>query len=291
MAGLKITCIGEAMVEITLAEAAAPLGFAGDTLNTAIYLRRCLGSEHEVSFVTVLGSDPVSDQMIRFIADQGISTGRILRHRERLPGIYAIATGENGERSFLYWRENSAARCLFQGGFDVLDGVDVIYFSAITLAILPEDRRSDFLKWLEGWGGLVAFDSNYRPRLWETSDTARRAVEWAWLRADIALPSLEDEIALFGDRDEQAVLRRLRSYGLRKGALKRGEVGPVPIADGSRFNTDFPAAKCVLDTTAAGDSFNGAYLAALLTGRPEEEALAEGHALALKVIAKRGAVV
>jgi len=291
MGALKIACIGEAMVEISLGDDPAPLRFAGDTLNTAIYLRRALGSGHRVSFVSVLGSDPVSAKMMRFIASQGVETDRISAHPEKLPGIYAIGTDEDGERFFLYWRENSAARTLFQDGYDILEGFDVIYFSAITLAILPAEIRSNFLTWLQGWKGVVAFDSNYRPRLWETSEAARRAVSRTYRRADIVMPSLDDEMALFGDGDEQAVLRRLRGFAPRHGALKRGARGPLPIVGVRNGQADFARAKQVVDTTAAGDSFNGAYLAAILSGAPETEALAAGHAQALKVVAAQGAIV
>jgi 2-dehydro-3-deoxygluconokinase len=47
----------------------------------------------------------------------------------------------------------------------------------------------------------------------------------------------------------------------------------------------------VVDTTAAGDSFNGAYLAALLAGGSEADCLAGGHAMAAKVIGHPGAII
>ncbi|MDH3582485.1 MAG: PfkB family carbohydrate kinase [Hyphomicrobiales bacterium] len=147
------------------------------------------------------------------------------------------------------------------------------------------------MDWLDDWPGLLAFDSNYRPRLWKDAEAARCAVVRAWAASDIALPSLDDETALFGDADEAAVLDRLRGYGLSQGALKCGERGPVPLAGARGPTVSFPPSERVVETTAAGDSFNGAFLAAFLSGAPEEQAMLEGHKCATEVIGQRGAIV
>ncbi|QDY70939.1 sugar kinase [Qingshengfaniella alkalisoli] len=293
---LKIACVGEAMIEMSLTDDAdsAAIGFAGDTLNTAIYLRRQLDPAHEVAFVSVVGQDQLSERMLRFIADQGVATSVIRRDEARLPGIYAIATDDKGERSFSYWRDQSAARLLFQGGdFSALDGFDVVYLSAITLAILAQDVRDALFDWVEAFrakGGLFAFDSNYRPRLWPDVKTAQDNVARAWRLADIGLPSVDDEAQLFGDGSEEATKARLEDYGIVMGALKRGASGPLPInAEVDRL-PDFQPAHSVVDTTAAGDSFNGGFLAAHLSGASLADAMLAGHDLAAYVVGFRGAI-
>jgi len=288
------------MVELSLtgAQNQAGIGFAGDTLNTAIYLRRSLPKEHEVAFVSMIGSDPLSARMADFIAGEGIDISRLRRHSDLLPGIYAINTDLTGERSFSYWRENSAARQLFQGtnglDFSVLEPFDVIYFSAITLAILPADVRAALLNWIKAFranGGLFAFDSNYRPQLWSSPEVARDTVAQAWQICDIALPSEDDEVAMFGDESTEELLNRFASYGVQTGALKRGELGPLPINRAPDPALKFPPATNVVDTTAAGDSFVGAFLAKHLTGGTLSDALLAGHACACEVIGVQGAII
>jgi 2-dehydro-3-deoxygluconokinase len=287
------------MVELTLprADDCAPrVGFAGDTLNTAVYLKRA-APEASVAYVTALGTDPLSERMLGFFDAEELYTGLIERRPDRAPGLYAISVDAAGERSFTYWRESSAARTLFLPPCVVtperLGDFDLVYLSAITLAILAPQARDALAGFMAGYrqrGGRVAFDSNYRPRLWPDAATARAEVARFWALTDAGLPSLDDELALYREPGEAEVLARLAVAGVRRGALKRGPEGPRPLGPSGPLPA-FPPAARVVDTTAAGDSFNGAYLAALVRGLPEADCLAAGHAMASEVIGHPGAII
>ena len=295
---MKIACIGEVMIELIAGEGnAAELNVAGDTYNTAVYLARQLtGQPMQVHYVTVLGRDRFSDRIVRHMAANGVHTTHVARHPTRMPGLYAIETDESGERSFTYWRSNSAARTLF--GEDgrmagaVLGNFDMIVASGISLAILPSEVCTDLFRAIDEFragGGRVVFDSNYRPHLWNDAERAREVTAQMWRRTDIALPSIDDEMALFGDEDEAGLLDRLHGYGIASGALKRGEIGPLDLGTGG--TVDARPATRVIDTTAAGDSFNAGYLARIVQGGTAAEAMSAGHELAAQVIGKRGAIV
>jgi 2-dehydro-3-deoxygluconokinase len=294
----SIACFGEAMIELSLDgddASTAKIGFAGDTLNTAIYLKRA-APQVDVAYVTRIGCDRFSEKMLRFVKGEKIDTSCIGMDDERMPGLYAISTSTDGERSFSYWRDRSAARELFDVGspsFEDLSRFGMIYFSAISLAVLTDAARSALRDWIPGYrgsGGLVAFDSNYRPALWKDAETARREIDAFWRLTDCGLPSVDDEQEAFGDSDAEAVLSRIRACGVRFGALKRGPLGPVAIEEDVEPQTFSPAEK-VVDTTAAGDSFNGAYLAAFLTGGIGAQCLRAGHDLASRVVGARGAIL
>lgn len=290
---MKIAAIGEAMIKLMMGDATAQVGVAGDTLNTAIYLKRA-APDIQVDYVTRLGADSFSDRIRDFIALQGVGTGPIETDSSGTPGLYAITTDDAGERSFTYWRSASAARSAFMSvagpDFSVLEGYDLLYLSGISLAILDAEIRDALLLWLQEYrlaGGQVVYDSNYRPRLWPDAETARTVTTTMWAMADIALPSIDDEQLLTGESEDEVAARFL-ALGT-SGALKRGSQGPLCLDTGT--SATYPSAPRVVDTTAAGDSFNGGYLGARLSGASQQEALRVGHNLAAEVVGHKGAIL
>ena len=199
----RIACIGEAMIELSMDGDQAHLAVAGDTLNTAIYLKRSL-PEIAVDYVTCLGQDMFSNRIVEFIAANDLGHANIRRIADKTPGLYAINTAPDGERSFTYWRSDSAARQMFSDAdFRFLEQFDGLYLSGITLAILPQNLRLALLEWLQTAQVQVIFDSNYRPHLWEDHATAHKIIAGFWQRADISLPSIDDEMEIFGQTEAQ----------------------------------------------------------------------------------------
>lgn len=294
----SIVVIGEVMSELIVGEAGhAQLSVAGDTYNTAVYLKRCLPATVAVRYLTAVGHDSFSQDMIRQAQQHGLDTALIARHTDKGAGLYAIQTDPQGERSFTYWRSDSAAKTLFSSPdwppYSALSGASVVVLSGISLAILSEPGRARLFQYLDDFrasGGTTVYDSNYRPQLWNSREQAQAANHQMWLRTDIALPSVDDEMALHGDADETAVRQRLAQYSFRAGALKRGAEGPRDLVSGAPLADLGPSVQAI-DTTAAGDSFNAGYLAALLCGQDTQQCLGQGHALAAQVIQQRGAIV
>jgi 2-dehydro-3-deoxygluconokinase len=283
----RIACIGEAMIELSMDDDQAHLAVAGDTLNTAIYLKRSL-PEIAVDYVTCLGQDMFSNRIVEFIAANNLGHANIRRIADKSPGLYAINTAPDGERSFTYWRSDSAAQQMFSDAdFRFLEQFDGLYLSGITLAILPQNLRLALLEWLQTAQVQLIFDSNYRPYLWEDHATAHKIIAGFWQRADISLPSIDDEMEIFGQTEAQVEQRFLTQA--KSGALKRGARGPLSL--GTPVVARYEPVTEVLDTTAAGDSFNGGYLGALLSGKGQAAALQAGHALAAQVVQYRGAII
>ncbi len=289
--------IGECMVE--LADAGGGLyrrGFAGDTFNTAWYARRLLPADWTVSYGSCIGDDAVSSEMRAFIASEGIDSSALRRIEDQTVGLYMISL-KAGERSFSYWRGQSAARRIADDPAwlsQILSGRDVIYFSGITLAILSSEARGrlcDMLARARGQGARVAFDTNLRPRLWEDRETMQAGMRMGAGVADVVLPSFDEECWLFNDSTPADTIARYRDCGAGIVAVKDGG-GALTLSD-SQGTRPLPsiAVQEVIDTTAAGDSFGAAFMAGLALGQSPDAA---GHAameLAAKVIQSRGALV
>jgi 2-dehydro-3-deoxygluconokinase len=291
----KLACIGECMIELKQAEGGLfSRAFGGDTLNTAIYLAR-LGVE--VDYITALGDDPMSDEMIAGWAAEGVGTGRVARLKGKLPGIYMIQTDEAGERRFFHWRESAAARQLMdlpetEGILDSLASYDVVYLSAITLSIYGEQGRAKLIGALHRarkGGARVAFDTNFRVRGWPDPDVARAVFDEAFAASDIVLASTEDLLPLYPYESDERLMERIRCS---EAVLKRLKPASIVRFHGvSRVVEAEPVARSVVDTTAAGDSFSAGYIAARLAGAEPVEAARAGHGLAGVVVCYPGAII
>ncbi len=295
--GTRIASIGECMVEIAdLGDGRAQIGFGGDTLNTALYLAR-FGIA--VDYHTALGDDPSSARMLQAWSEEGLGTTHVARVAGATPGLYLVRTDAHGERSFQFWRDHSPARHLcalpdWHARAKVLRGCAWIYFSAITLSILGEEGRAALLRAVEdarAAGARIAFDSNYRARNWPDVDVARAAIVAALAHVDLALPTFDDEQALFGDASPADTLQRLRALGVERVAIKLGAEGCLLFDQDRERMVSAPRVARVIDTTAAGDAFNAGFLAGLVAGEPADNAALRGHRLAGTVIQHRGAII
>jgi len=294
---LRVAAIGECMVELRHCdERLLELDFAGDSFNTALYLARCTRRERvAVDYVTALGTDPYSEAMLAAWREEGIGAERVARLPGRLPGLYFIRTDPKGERRFFYYRSAAAARELFRDAaslslLEALPGYDVLYFTAITLSLLDPTARERFrgaLMSARAAGRLVAFDSNYRPAGWADAVAARAAITPFLDTLTLALPTFEDEQALWGDQTMAETLTRYAARGIEV-CVKHGDSGCF-LAGGECVPV--PARVTPIDTTGAGDAFNAAYLTARLAGHPPAEAARAGHLLAGTVIRHRGAIM
>ncbi|MDR9890072.1 sugar kinase [Pseudenterobacter timonensis] len=299
----KIAVIGECMIELSQKGAEVSRGFGGDTLNTSVYIARQVAPEAlTVNYVTALGTDSFSQQMLEAWQEEQVDTSLIQRMENRLPGLYYIETDSTGERTFYYWRNEAAAKFWLESPdaaaiCEKLATFDYLYLSGISLAILSPESREKLFALLERCranGGKIIFDNNYRPRLWASREETQQVYTRMLACTDIAFLTLDDEDALWGEKPVDEVIARTRQAGVTEVVIKRGADSCLVAMAGEEV-VEVPAVKLakekVIDTTAAGDSFSAGYLAVRLTGGTPEEAARRGHLTASTVIQYRGAII
>lgn len=293
-----VVSIGECMVELSRGDDARyGLAVGGDTFNTAVYLAR---AGVRVAYATRVGDDPYSQRIIDTATVEGVATHLVGRAAGRMPGLYVIETNAEGERSFWYWRDRAPARELFESetAADVAAAMPrarLVYFSGVTLSLYSDhglDVMAEAITAARDAGVTIAMDSNYRPRGWGGNvDRARAVFRRFWSLATIALPTFDDEQALWNDAGPEATIARLSALGVSEIIVKNGPAGAHVRTNGATTLVPCPEVRDPVDTTAAGDSFNAGYLARRLAGDAPAAAGLAGHRLAGVVIGHRGALV
>lgn len=303
---MRVAAIGECMAEVRLPPAAgghagaaldATIAFGGDTLNFAVYLAR---QGIAVDYVTALGDDPLSDWMLAEWRRERVGCDFVRREAGAATGLYLIDVDTAGETSFHYWRAHSPASRLLDDAaraqrlFARLADRAWLYVSGITLAIYTPESRTRLLDCASAFrrgGGKVAFDGNFRARLWTDAAEARATYERMYRLTDLALSTFDDEQQVFGDATVDAAADRLQGWGVPEVVLKRGAAGCTVAAGATRLTVPAVPVAAVVDTTAAGDSFNAGYLAARIEGGSVAAAAARGAQVAAKVVQHPGAIV
>ena len=299
---MRVALFGECMLELR-GQAFGPMqqGFGGDTLNTAVYLARCAPARRlRVSYATALGDDALSGGMLARWAQEGIDTGLVQRIPGRLPGLYQIDVDARGERSFSYWREQSAARAYFDAPQTPLEtdfrDFGAFYFSGISLAILPPEGRERLFAQLQRMrdsGIAVIFDNNFRPRLWPEAIEARAAFARSFALASLALVTVDDHQALHGLATPDEAVRAAQALNVDEIVLKRGALPTLLRGDANAAWQEVATERIerIVDTTAAGDSFAAGYLSRRLLGADAVESARFANRLAARVIQYQGALI
>lgn len=292
----SILGIGECMIELS---SAGPdlwrQRISGDVFNVLWYARAYSAQDTEIGFHTALGEDPMSDQILAFARSGGINCDDTPRIADRRPGLYAIHLN-GAERSFTYWRDTSAAQMMVRKPgrlWQKVSAADVVYFSGITLAILPQEDLDNLLSGLElhrKKGAVLAFDPNIRPHLWPDRKRMLDVISRAAALSDLVLPSFDDETTAFGDASPEISARRYADLGANQVVVKNGASETIHLQDDCMTAFSVAPVDGIIDTTAAGDSFNGAYIAALQRGFSTEDAILAAQRCAGHVITQKGAI-
>ena len=314
---INIVFLGECMVEENTAK---QFRYGGDSLNTALYLTRIVNPEQiNVYYATAIGQDEISKKLKCSWQSEGIKTDFVLDIADKKIGRYSVTVNGKGERSFCYNRNDSAAvhymKRSCQAFAEKLNehSIDYVYFTGISLAILPSNDIETLFTLLTAFkkqGGKVLFDNNYRAVLWQERDPLlfyRQAMHLA----DSAFLTDEDEYALYGgskvsdivDRYAKSSTNNEKELVIKQGkkpcVIKRSFVECSktihPLQDKKDVLTSVDAqkiaAQLIVDTCAAGDAFSAGYLAKRLTDENIESSAKFGHLLAGRVIQYSGAII
>lgn len=292
----KVGFLGECLVELSGSLPNLTQTFGGDSLNAATYTARLANGSIQVHYITAIGDDALSERAYRQWNEEGIHTNLVLRDEKKIMGLYLINTDQLGERTFTYWRNDSAAKYLLRH-FDFtavkkeMSELDMVFLSGISVAILPDVDKDILVKLVEELkesGVKIAFDTNYRPKLWKDKEQAIRYYNKLYALADLVLATYDDEAMLFGDLSVDATHVRIKQKCEGEIIIKDGVNGSYYFTEQKMRVPTKPVQ--AVDTTSAGDSFNAGFLTRYLNGASLSECCQKGNQVAGIVVQHKGAI-
>jgi 2-dehydro-3-deoxygluconokinase len=187
---------------------------------------------------------------------EGVDTGAVVRSARFATGVYFVTHDEGGHH-FLHYRADSAAAMYGVGDLPVesIKAAKILYVSGISQGISASACDAVFaaIGLARDHGVRIAYDTNYRPRLWPAARAAA-VTHAAMAQADFAMPGQEDVTVLTGLTDPDAMVDFYLRLGARTVVLKMGAAGAYLATEAGRVR--IPAHPVVaVDATGAGDAF------------------------------------
>ena len=284
-----ILCLGEPMLEFNQQPDGSYLpGHGGDTSNCAIAAAR---QGARVGYITHVGADTFGDSFMQLWAAEGVDTSGIRERPDAHTGVYFVTHGPDGHQ-FSYFRAGSASSRMGPADLPVaaLKSAKILHVSGISQAISDSaaDAVFEAIDIVRAAGGKVSYDTNLRLKLWSLA-RARAVIHSAMTRCDIALPGLDDARQLTGLDDPDAIADFYLGLGAGVVALTLGAEGTLVATPDDRRRIVGRQVKAV-DATAAGDTFDGAFLARIVAGDTPFDAAAYANAAAALSTQGYGAV-
>lgn len=284
----KVLSFGEIMLEMSdIGNGLYRRSFAGDTFNMAYYMKTVAGDAVQASYLTAVGTDKDSDDCIAFIDQYDVSSKSCFRDPDRTIGLFLLSNDEMGEKQYGYWRGQAAARHLFDTPRD-LTGYDIVYFSGISAAITHnKENLVQSVILAKKAGAKIAYDFNYRPKLW-TTDDACQFNENIFAVAELIKISDEELEILYPGSDIAAL--SIKAPNAEWVLTCSG--GRVEIwQNGQRTEFEkFQPVDEVIDSSAAGDAFIATFIGLQLQGKNNKQALQCAHQIASQVVCFKGSI-
>lgn len=291
---IDILGIGEALIEfVELDNGLYQQAFAGDVLNTLFYANR-LGLKCE--FFSTIGKDSYSKQLRSFFDKEGIIHDNVAASATRNNGLYIVRTNTEGEPSFTFFRERSAAKQTFllrtqEECSQIFSASRVLLFSSIGLAIFDAPERIITAIRACPKKPLVYFDTNVRASLWKDLTDLPAMIESLSDIVDVISISKGDDAQLYEERSSTDCIEYFVSLGYKNIIVRDGENPVYFHFDGLSKSIDVEPVEKMVDATGAGDAFNAGFLYGLLHQFEIADAITFGNRSATQVLKERGGIV
>ena len=153
-----------------------------------------------VCFAGSVGDDLIGAFLEEFAKRRELDGLILNRDRERNTTLAFVQLDEKGERSFCFYRKNTADYHLPEIGDPLLREADIVHIGSL---MLSEDAGREYAEKLavraHAFGKTVSFDVNFRTDIFRDTESALTIYRRIIRHADIVKFS-EDEVEIFGEK-------------------------------------------------------------------------------------------
>lgn len=268
-----LVCLGEPLIEFNeTSPRVFQQNIGGDINNCAVAAAR---SGLTVAVISALGNDRFAKPIRQLWQQENIDDRFVTSDAQRSTGLYFVHHDEQGHH-FSYARKDSAASAfkLTDEQRQVIKKAKVLHLSGISLALSEQAEKTalEAIQIAQDNQTLLSFDTNYRSALWSVN-RAKAVINPVAKQADFLFPSLDDAKQLLGSSDKEHIVKFYQDNKTKIIALTVGKNGVYICHSDSQKHVNAYPVKAV-DATAAGDTFDGAFLAEFLR---QGDALAAAH--------------
>ena len=267
MSEVDVIALGELLIDFTengVSSNQNPLLEAnpgGAPCNVLAMLQR-LGKS--TAFIGKVGQDAFGEYLIETVKQLGIDTTNLVQDEEIPTTLAFVHTGEDGDRSFSFYRNPGADMMLTKEEIDYsqMDHAKIFHFG--TLSMTHDGVREATKKAVtraKEKGLFISFDPNYRPLLWKDTETAKEMMRYGFSMCDI-LKISDDEITFVTGKEtvEEAISTFCEWYQPKLMCVTCGKNGSIAIYKDMKIKCDAVIRQDTIETTGAGDTFMGCVL-------------------------------
>ena len=217
-------------------------------------------------YLTKVGQDSFGDFLIQTLADEGVDTSFVRRSTHHDTSLAFVSFEANGERKFEFYRRSAADLYFTPQDFAevVFQSDDMLEFGTVALA--THAARQTHLYLIDkatSAGAPVCFDPNLRFNLWKDKEALRQTARQFASFADIIKVG-KDELEFITQQTGQKAIDAMFCGKTKLLLVTDGGKGAKLYVDGVLKAQCDGYKVATVDTTGAGDSFFGAFLAELM---------------------------
>lgn len=268
---MKCCAFGELLIDVTpygLSDKGYPVSEfnpGGAPANVCVAL---VNLNQEASFIGQVGDDHWGRFLKSVLDDKKVDTQGLLLNPAYLTTLAMVNLGENGERSFSFYRKNGADVMIsMQEVFKrKVDEADLFHIGSVSMSDEPSRSTSfELLDYAKKQGKVISYDPNLRELLWSDLDEARTQILKGMAYADVVKVSEEELFFLTHEKDDaKACAQLVNQYHTPILLVTYGSEGSAVYSQGELTKVD-PFKVTAIDTTGAGDGFFGGFLSCLMS--------------------------